>query len=174
MWACWAGIVKGAGMPCLKMPVFLNRRNLWMGQRACVWFWWCVCLYCVNVFVWLWVVGQKLTVKVHPSPRREPYSVFQAFSEHPHLLERLLLLDVSSVRPCLDASAWHCTMSGRSLVGHEPGVLPDEKLRKRLDFREILSQLGSDSRTQPAAEDKTCVCRYRYRCIYLTANAGLQ
>lgn len=75
-----------------------------MGQRACVWFWWCVCLYCVNVFVWLWVVGQKLTIKVHPSPRREPYSVFQAFSEHPHLLERLLLLDVSSVRPCLDAS----------------------------------------------------------------------
>lgn len=123
MWACWAGIVKGAGMPCLKMPVFLNRRNLWMGQRACVWFWWCVCLYCVNVCVWLWVVGQKLTVKVHPSPRREPYSMFQAFSEHPHLLECLLLLDVSSVRPCLDASAWHCTMSGRSLVGHEPGVL---------------------------------------------------
>lgn len=123
MWACWAGIVKGAGMPCLKMPVFLNRRNLWMGQRACVWFWWCVCLYCVNVFVWLLVVGQKLTVKVHPSPRREPYSMFQAFSEHPHLLECLLLLDVSSVRPCLDASAWHCTMSGRSLVRHEPGVL---------------------------------------------------
>lgn len=123
MWACWAGIVKGAGMPCLKMPVFLDRRNLWMGQRACVWFWWCVCLYCVNVCVWLWVVGQKLTVKVHPSPRREPYSMFQAFPEHPHLLECLLLLDVSSVRPCLDASAWHCTMSGRSLVGHEPGVL---------------------------------------------------
>lgn len=169
MWACWAGIVKGAGMPCLKMPVFLNRRNLWMGQRACVWFWWCVCLYCVNVFVWLWVVGQKLTVKVHPSPRREPSlsiptcsnaSCFLMFPLSDHAWMRVHDTAQCQGGPWLDMSQVCCR--------------PDEKLRKRLDFREILSQLGSDSRIQPAAEDKTCVCRYRYRCIYLTANAGLQ
>ena len=72
-----------------------------------------------------------------------PLSVLQAFSEHPRLLEGPLLLMLSLLN-----RAWMCVrdtaqcQGGLCLALCQACCSPDEKLRKRLDFRDILSSLG--------------------------------
>lgn len=125
MWACWAGVVKGTGMPCLR-SMFLNGRNLWMGQWASDGVRGSVCLYvCLYVRVWHSeeVLNFPHSLSSFSSVLRAENiaAVLQAFSEYPLKAYWSWCLLCQTVLGCV--CAWHCTMSGRSLVGSEPGLL---------------------------------------------------
>lgn len=114
-----------------------------MGQRASVCGCGGACLYCVNVCVWISVTGFKLSVKVEFSsiPLRGD-SLIPRPGPSLSSSECLLLLMCS-----LSHHAWmwvrdtaQC-QGGPWLDTSQVCCRPDEKLRKRLDFSDILHQL---------------------------------
>lgn len=70
-------------------------------------------------------------------------TVVQAFSQHPHVLQGLLVLMLA-----LSNCAWMCVRDTAQCQGgswldlSQACCRPDEILRKRFDFSDILSLLG--------------------------------
>lgn len=146
MWACWAGVVKGAGMPCLRYARISQREKFMNGTTSLwQWLWWCVFI-CVFMCAWQ---GATPSVEVQfPS-----FSLFsseqtsllssRAVAEHP------LLLKAYWSWCFLCQTVLGCVCVTQHNVREVPGwsqaracCSPDEKLRKRLNFSDILSLLG--------------------------------
>lgn len=153
MWACWAGVVKGAGMPCLRYARVSQREKFMNGTTSLWWWlWWCVfkCVFmCVSGIQWRGNIISGSTISLIHSAFSSLFcgeniaSVLQAFSEHPRLLRGLPVLMLS-----LSNRTWMCVrdtaqcQGGPWLDPSQACCRPDEKLRKRLDFSDILSLPG--------------------------------
>lgn len=136
-------------MPFLRNARVPQREKFMNGTTSLWrWLWWCVfiCVFmCVsgpNGIKWRCNIIIKYTISPILTSCLLP-SVLQAFFEHCHLLEGPLLLMLSLLK-----HGWMCMrdtvqcQGGLCLDLSQAFCSPDEKLRKRLNFRDILSSLG--------------------------------
>lgn len=134
---------KRGGMPSLRNARVSQREKFMNGTLSLWWWlWWCVficVLMCVFGIQWSWSSKSAVSPILSLNSfflRREHHLILLGPDPPDPLCASPLAwspagLDAFFVKPCLDVCAWHCTMSGRSLVEPEPG-----RLRARWEIEE--------------------------------------
>lgn len=178
---------KRGGMPSLR-NARVSQREKFMNGTICLWWWlWWYVFICVLMCVFgiqlscssksavspifffiLFYWGESITWST-------VMLILLILSVHPHLLEALLVLMLS-----LSNHAWMCVRDNAQCQGgpwlnlSQVGWGPDEKLRKSLDFSDILSLLciwllyrGCTEATMYCGV-RLRICQQGYRCVCRT------